>query len=180
MITPDRALKLCDFGAASELNQFTMSDECTQSTGTPAFQSPQVATGEKQFSGFKLDIWAAGVTLFYLTTGTYPFEGDSVFELYEAIAKAEYKIPNFVEQDLKDLIRGMMDKEEATRFTIEDIKANKWFCTSQYADKEQPNLVDRWKSFSLSPFIASHVSTLPPNVDPYNDIRRMSLSVCTI
>jgi len=160
MVTPDRVLKLSDFGVASELNQFSQSDEIAQSHGSPAFQSPQIATGEKHFSGFKLDIWAAGVTLYLLVVGKYPFEGETVFGLYESIAKAEFEIPNWVEPDLMDLIRGMLDKNENTRFTIQQIKANKWFNTTQYDDRPQPNLVDRWRSFSLLPFIAKAVNSM--------------------
>lgn len=160
MITPDRILKISDFGVASELNQFSQSDVCTHSFGSPAFQSPQIATGKKSFSGFKLDIWAGGVTLYVLVTGQYPFQGTNVFNLYEQIAKAEYEIPGWVEKPLADLIRGMMSRDEETRFTIQQIKENEWFQTTQYNDKPLPNpLVDRWRSFSLLPYIAKAVNT---------------------
>lgn len=166
MITPDRILKISDFGVASELNQFSQSDVCTHSHGSPAFQSPQIATGKKSFSGFKLDIWAGGVTLYVLVTGQYPFQGTNVFNLYEQIAKAEYEIPGWVEKSLADLIRGMMRKDEETRFTIKEIKENAWFQTTQYNDKPQPNpLVDRWRSFSLLPYIAKAVNTTMTSSD---------------
>lgn len=97
------------------------SDEIMQSHGSPAFQSPQIATGEKHFSGFKLDIWAAGVTLYLLVVGQYPFQGDTVFTLYESIAKAQFEIPSWVEKDLADLIRGMLQKDENTRFSIQQV-----------------------------------------------------------
>lgn len=38
-------------------------DTCTSSVGSPAFQSPEVALGIDGFSGAKVDVWAAGVTL---------------------------------------------------------------------------------------------------------------------
>jgi serine/threonine protein kinase len=172
MITPDRILKISDFGVASELSQFSQSDICTHSFGSPAFQSPQIATGKKSFSGFKLDIWAAGVTLYVLVTGEYPFQGTNVFNLYEQIAKAEYDIPPWVEKPLAELIRGMMSRDEETRFTIKQIKENAWFQTTQYNDKPQPNpLVDRWRSISLLPYIAKAVNTHSLDM-PYN--RRMS------
>lgn len=63
MITPDGVLKISDFGCAIKLSKFSNSDICTTSQGSPAFQSPQVAMGKSSFSGTKLDIWAAGVTL---------------------------------------------------------------------------------------------------------------------
>lgn len=178
MITPDRILKISDFGVASELSQFSQSDICSHSHGSPAFQSPQIATGKKSFSGFKLDIWAAGVTLYVLVTGQYPFQGSNVFHLYEQIAKAEYEIPGWVEKSLADLIRGMMSKEEETRFSIRQIKENAWFQTTQYNDKPQPNpLVDRWRSFSLLPYIAKAVNTTMTSTDLPTH-RRLSTQNC--
>lgn len=42
---------------------FAPDDTCKTSQGSPAFQPPEVANGLESFSGFKLDIWASGVTL---------------------------------------------------------------------------------------------------------------------
>jgi serine/threonine protein kinase len=57
--------------------------------GTPAFLCPEVARAYPHFDGIKADVWAAGVTLWNMTTGTYPFHGDSLFALYEAIGSGE-------------------------------------------------------------------------------------------
>ncbi len=46
-----------------ELEQFSGSDVCTTCQGSPAFQPPEIALGQDEWSGFKADIWAAGVTL---------------------------------------------------------------------------------------------------------------------
>ena len=197
MITPDRVLKISDFGTAIELDHFSPSDECTQSFGTPHFQSPQIATGLKQFSGYKLDIWACGVSLYVLIVGKQPFHDDgNIMNLYEQIALGKYEIPDWVENDLKVLIKGMMTVDEDQRWTIEAIKSSEWFNTTRYSDtmtdrnsidshqsigRESTNsaklssanisrtnsrvgaakkiLVDRWKSFTLLPYLAKAVNT---------------------
>lgn len=159
MVTPDRVLKVADFGVARKLDKFSKSDIVSHAHGSPAFQSPQIATGAKTFSGFKLDIWACGVTLYVLVVGKYPFEDENVFKLYEKIAQAEYDMPDFVEDDLKDLIRGMLDKNEDTRYSIQQIRDHPWFNTTRYEEKgaKPSQLVDRWRSTSLLPFIAKAV-----------------------
>ena len=48
---------------SQELEQFSQNDLCTTSPGSPAFQPPEVASGQNDWSGFKADIWAAGVSL---------------------------------------------------------------------------------------------------------------------
>lgn len=42
---------------------FAEDDTCRTSQGSPAFQPPEIATGQDTFPGFKVDIWSAGVTL---------------------------------------------------------------------------------------------------------------------
>jgi serine/threonine-protein kinase 11 len=51
----------------------------------------QVASGADNFSGEKLDIWSCGVTLYNFTTGDYPFQGDTVFRLFENISKGVFR-----------------------------------------------------------------------------------------
>ena len=72
-------LKIADFGVAELLDQFAPNDMCRTSQGTPAFQPPEIANGLDEFPGFKVDVWSAGVTLFNFVTGSYPFEGDTIF-----------------------------------------------------------------------------------------------------
>ena len=48
-----------------------------------------IAQGASEFSGFKLDIWSSGITLYNFITGTYPFEGETIFRLFENIAKGK-------------------------------------------------------------------------------------------
>lgn len=45
------------------LHPFAEDDTCCTSQGSPAFQPPEIANGLDTFSGFKVDIWSAGVTL---------------------------------------------------------------------------------------------------------------------
>ena len=47
-----------------ELDRYELKDLCQTCQGSPAFQPPEIASGsDESWSGFKADIWAAGVTL---------------------------------------------------------------------------------------------------------------------
>lgn len=67
------------------LDRFQQDDMISTSQGSPAFQPPEIADGRAKFSGFKVDIWASGVTLFNITTGKYPFQGDNIYRYVRKI-----------------------------------------------------------------------------------------------
>jgi len=69
------------------------------------------------------------VSVFYrynITTGLYPFEGDNIYKLYENIGRGEYTIPTEVEEPLKSLIEGMLQKDADKRFTLQQVKRHRW------------------------------------------------------
>ncbi|VDP99876.1 unnamed protein product, partial [Trichobilharzia regenti] len=56
---------------------------------TPAVQPPEVAKGVQSiFDGAKLDVYSAGVTLYFMLTGHVPFSCQNVLQIFEAIVKA--------------------------------------------------------------------------------------------
>lgn len=57
-----------------------------------------------------------------MTTGKYPFEGDTVFLLFENIARGEFTIPEEVDPLLATLIKGMLETEPDNRISIQQIQ----------------------------------------------------------
>ncbi len=116
--------------------------------GTPAFQCPEIANGEETYSGFCIDIWSCGVTLYNLVTGLLPFEADNIYLLFQTIGKGDYKIPDDVEPHLTTLLHGLLNIDKNSRFTIEQIKQNDWF------RRRPPRTFDflPFPSFALSRF----------------------------
>ena len=103
-------------------DRYSPDDTVTSSAGSPAFQPPELANGNPSFSGFKLDIWSAGITLWNFATGTYPFEGETIFSLYAAIGRGVYTIPHDVDEVLADLLTNILCIDVAKRYTISQIK----------------------------------------------------------
>ncbi|KAK0082926.1 hypothetical protein PV325_009627 [Microctonus aethiopoides] len=126
LLTLDGTLKISDYGVAEALDIFANDDTCTMGQGTPAFQPPEIANGCETFAGFKVDIWSSGVTLYNITTGRYPFDGDNIYKLYENIGKGEYTIPDDVEENLASLLRSMLQKEPEDRCTLQEIRRHPW------------------------------------------------------
>lgn len=128
LISIEGVLKVGDFGVAEELDRYDEHDTCSKSRGSPAFQSPEVAAGKESFSGFKVDVWAAGVSLFLLMSGQVPFEGSSIVHLFELIELGKYDIPERIAADakLRDLICGLLVVDETTRLSVQDARKHTW------------------------------------------------------
>eukprot|EP00761_Pharyngomonas_kirbyi_P014097 gb/GECH01014127.1/.p1 GENE.gb/GECH01014127.1/~~gb/GECH01014127.1/.p1 ORF type:complete len:517 (+),score=118.59 gb/GECH01014127.1/:1-1551(+) len=163
MITPDGVLKISDFGVAQQLNKFDNSDILSQGLGSPAFQSPQIAAGIKEFSGFKLDVWATGVTLYLLVTGDFPFGGNTVANLYDNIKAGDFTIPDWIQEPLRSLISGMLEMDENERLSVRDIKEHPWLkdtvCDPVPCAPEELQRRSSWRSFTLLPYVAKAVGS---------------------
>jgi tetratricopeptide (TPR) repeat protein len=74
--TKDRTVKIMDFGLAKTIEEVRKSS--TMIGGTPYFMAPEQAAGEEL--DHRADLYAFGVTLYQLVTGTVPFrEGDLTY-----------------------------------------------------------------------------------------------------
>ncbi|CAG9560574.1 unnamed protein product [Danaus chrysippus] len=127
LLTLDQTLKITDFGVAEALDMFSPKDTCYTGQGSPAFQPPEIANGAEQFSGTKVDIWSSGVTLYNMTTGKYPFEGDNVYRLLEAIGRGEPSPPPpAVGPELQRLLQHMLSRDPEKRPTVQEIRRHDW------------------------------------------------------
>ncbi|CAF1607050.1 unnamed protein product [Adineta ricciae] len=127
LITIEHQLKITDFGTAEQLDMFSIDDTISRSQGTPAFQCPEIANGEDTYSGFSIDLWSCGVTLYNLVTGTLPFEADNIYLLFQTIGKGVYTIPDDTEPHLTSLLHGLLHIDKRQRFSVEQVKQHEWF-----------------------------------------------------
>ncbi|KAF5401248.1 hypothetical protein PHET_04703, partial [Paragonimus heterotremus] len=94
---------------------------------TPAVQPPEVAKGvQSVFVGSKLDVYSAGVSLYFMLTGRVPFSCQNVLQIFEAIARGEYSIPGHISTNAANLVRKMMCKDPKKRLTLEQISKHPW------------------------------------------------------
>lgn len=93
--------------------------------------APEVCGSRRQFHGKMTDIWAAGITLYYLTSGRIPFIAKKIEDLYTVIRTQEVKFPNKMSASLKDLLRGMLIKDPEERFSISRVMVHEWIVTNK-------------------------------------------------
>ncbi len=92
-------VKLIDFGI-SKFQDSTVTRLTVEGTtmGTPAYMSPEQARGAKDLN-HTTDIYAVGIILYEMLTGTTPFAGDTYNELFANILTSDPRHPQEVFPD---------------------------------------------------------------------------------
>ncbi|KAJ5984495.1 hypothetical protein N7481_006594 [Penicillium waksmanii] len=126
LVTSDDVLKVVDFGVsemfAKESDMFT-----AKSAGSPAFLPPELCVVKHgDVSGKAADIWSMGVTLYCLRYGRLPFEQQSIFELYESIRSDEVVCEDEQDEQFKDLMARLLEKDPAKRIRMRDLRTHPW------------------------------------------------------
>jgi serine/threonine-protein kinase len=120
MVTPEARIKVLDFGlarrAAPDPSLDTHSDAAGQVVaGTPAYMAPEVLRGQPP--DVRSDIWAIGVVLFELLSGTHPFAGDSRVDMTSAILRdPPRELPDGIPATLKAAVHRALAKDPPSRY----------------------------------------------------------------
>ena len=106
-------MKIMDFGLAKVMEE--VRHQTTIVAGTPYYMSPEQTLGKNV--DHRTDIYALGVTLFEMLTGTVPFkEGDIPYHHVHTPAPDVRKWVPSVEEPVAGLIARCLDKDPASRF----------------------------------------------------------------
>lgn len=107
-------IKLADFGMAK---QFEPNDKSSDKCGSLMFISPEMLQYQETCP-FKADIWALGITFFYMATGLYPFPNNNKEELKQMIFIGDIDFNKFdLHPKIKYLIGKMTIKDPYSRPT---------------------------------------------------------------
>ena len=102
-------VKIIDFGHGRKLKSRKLTDSANR--GNPATAPPEILfndsseqyQNQNQTSDHRADVWSMGVTLFFLLTGTYPFNGysqnykmDPKERLKQQVMEGKFYVPQFL------------------------------------------------------------------------------------
>jgi serine/threonine-protein kinase len=83
--------------------------------GTPAYMSPEQASGDLDRLGPRSDVYSLGATLYCLLTGKPPFEGEDVGEILRRVQRGDFVPPRQLESSLDAALEAVCLKAMANQ-----------------------------------------------------------------
>lgn len=93
--------------------------------GSVYYAAPELFLGNP-YTGYAADVWAMGVCLYLLLTGDYPADTTSTQTYSNEILNGTIMLPTSLSPAAQDLLTRMLQKNEAARATVEDIRYHPW------------------------------------------------------
>lgn len=121
---------LIDFGVSALFDG--QDDQMSHNMGTQFFFAPEMFEvkkegGTKVIRGELTDIWALGITVFQLITGSLPYKGvKNVFQLRDVVLFGEMDFSVVKNDKVRDCLKHMLQKDPAKRATLNDISTCAW------------------------------------------------------
>ncbi|KAI9108142.1 hypothetical protein K1719_021015 [Acacia pycnantha] len=120
-------IKVSDFGCSATTEDIRPDGKLHNLCGTPAYMAPEMINGEG-YDGDKVDVWQCGVVLYVLTFLFLPFNGPDALTKMREISRGLVCIPHWGKpENLRHLIKRLLDPNPKTRITIDEILKDPWF-----------------------------------------------------
>lgn len=138
LLDSNAALKVCDFGLCSKRPR--IEDESQTSpleqranvnflqAGTVSYMTPEMLSGV-DYDEFAADLWSAGVILYFMVTGSLPFDGPSEEETIYNILHHVVDFSRVSQADLRAFLERMLAFDPMERPSLDTILQDAWFLT---------------------------------------------------
>jgi hypothetical protein len=115
-------IRIVDFGFSrgfAKLNPL-MNTTC----GSPPYMSPEIVREESYTAAS--DVWSAGVLLYAMVVGTFPFRAANLAQLIQQICTAAPAIPAHLSSGLRALLLRLLNKDPRARISVAAVLEDPW------------------------------------------------------
>ena len=125
--------------------------------GTPAYIAPEIFKNNG-YEGFTCDIWSAGVSLYYMLSGTQPFKGNNINELTNNILLGKYNNIDFISNEANDLINHMLQVDVNKRYNVNQCLSHPWLLGVDENERFNYNLFTNAEKVLLSKYNVNYLN----------------------
>lgn len=168
LIDEYRNLKITDFG----LSRVSYREGhgifyCTSYAGTESYMAPEVIKkdefGKRLYDPLAADIWALGVCLYAMVNKAYPFNPEDKDRMVSNQMQRKWKFVkkqrNKLSNEVKDLVRHLLEPDPKRRITFLGIVTHPWMTETELESKATNSLVPQ-ASVSESTLSQTHESNV--------------------
>ncbi len=166
-------VKLLDFGISKVMGAEAPLEltDTGVALGTPYYMAPEIAQGARSID-VRVDIYAAGVILYEVLTGTRPFEGKSYNEVMFKIVSEQYPLPRIVnplipEEVAAVIVKAMSRSRENRYETAEQMRIALADCPREFLERAS---ADALLASTMSP------KTVAPFTTPADEPEKKTVS----
>ena len=125
-------LKMTDF-SKSKIITFD-GDKGLSLVGAPEYMAPEIILGTGQ--KYEVDWWSLGILIYQMFYGYTPFEDDYIDKIYQKILYTNVTFDSNckIKDDLKQLIIGLLEKDETKRIKDNNIQNHPYFTNGHKVD----------------------------------------------
>jgi serine/threonine protein kinase len=107
---------IADFGVSRVIETLAFGDTFgTNSAGSPHYMSPE--SFERIIPSPQVDVWSAGVILYEMLSGKFPYQADTVPALvFEIITKDPKPMPTTVPHEIQQVVKKALSKHAVERY----------------------------------------------------------------
>ena len=165
MITGNREIKLIDFGISKTFSSlYDTGHKLTQTgaiIGKADYAAPEIVTGDIQHHNMTTDIYALGVMLYQLCTGSLPFAGTDL-EIMQSHLTQTLPLKNVAWPSLRKVIERATQKKQSARYqSVDEMKDDFIKAVGTVAENPMPGPAPVYEDPVVSAPSATIVSTNP-------------------
>lgn len=120
MISPAKEPKVGDFSVAHLMEISTVLTQKGVRIGTVAYMAPEQVDGREDGIDARTDVYALGVILYQIVTGTLPFYGKTPLEIFEKILHENpippRKVNSSIDPDIEEICLKAMERDRGRRY----------------------------------------------------------------